>query len=248
MENVDTSRFGTSIGEYRENGFAKIQGLFTHEEAKLWANECDRVWSVVDKDDERVNWRDHGELGSIPDRLDPVVDISPVFAKLAADQRLTEVAKSVLGQDESLFKGKLIMKLPGTMGYDLHQDYPYWEFLGIPADDLIIMVVPIDAWDESNGGIEFFPGYHHERIPGPPDEPLDTDPALVDLSSGSLMTLNPGDVCFFHPLAPHQSAPNTSKNDRRTLYFTYVKGVHKDVYEKYYTDRPEYEGHKKRSA
>ena len=231
------------IEAYRVDGFATVKNVFSADDVGRWRAECKRLWSLVDvhSSDKRVHWRDHNGQGRIADRLDPVVDISPKFDALSRDPRLKGIVQDIIGDDTTLFKDKLIMKQAGTMGYELHQDYPYWDFLGIPAEDMIIAVVPIDPWDAECGAIEIFLGLHHERIPGPKDEPLDTDPSLIDMGVGEVIQLEPGDICLFHPLSPHQSGPNTSNHARRTLYYTYVRGEHHSSYKRYYAERPEYE-------
>ena len=242
MSNKNTSLSARKIETYRTRGFVSVRGCFSADDVAHWNAECERLWSSVpvDGSDARVQWRRHQAEGRIADRLDPVMDISPVFDALCRDDRLTSPARAVIGGDVTIFKGKLIMKRPGTMGYDLHQDYPYWEFMGIPAEHIVVAVVPIDTWDAASGAIEFFPGYHHARVPAAPGgDPYDTDPSRIDLDSGVIVALDPGDVVLFHPLTPHQSGPNTADHGRRALYYTFVRSEHHGALERYYAERPD---------
>jgi ectoine hydroxylase-related dioxygenase (phytanoyl-CoA dioxygenase family) len=119
----------------------------------------------------------------------------------------------------------------------LHQDYPYWSFVGdIPFDDFVNVLIPIDPFDRDRGATELFPGYHHAILEGPPDEPLDDK--AVDNNAGVLLTLSPGDVCLIHPLTPHRSGPNVSSKNRESLLVTYVRAGHGNLYERYYRRRP----------
>jgi ectoine hydroxylase-related dioxygenase (phytanoyl-CoA dioxygenase family) len=216
------------LGAYRRDGFVIARGVLAPDELAPLDRECTRLWTVVslDRNNPRVQWRGHLDGSPVADRIDPVLDISPAFDRMARDPGLLAAAGSVLGEAADVFKAKLIMKRPGTLGYLMHQDYPYWEFLGVPADDYVILFVAIDRFDAPGGATEMFPGYHHGRVPAPPADPLDADETRMDLSRGVMMELAPGDVAFMHSLTPHRSAPNRGAQSRRALIITYVAARH----------------------
>lgn len=226
------------IDTYWRDGFVRVNGVFDDEDITRWREECDRLWRVLDETNPRVERRGHREKGDIADRIDPVMDVSPEFERVACDRRTMGVASAVLGAEVRILKAKLIMKRPGTMGYELHQDYPYWEFLGVPADHIAILLITMDVSDCESGAIEFFPRCHHERIAPPEHSPLDTDPSKVDLETGVILELEPRDVTVFHPLTPHRSAPNLSNHSRRALYYTFHRAEHGDLLTRYYANRP----------
>jgi hypothetical protein len=226
------------LDAYRRDGFVHVQHVFEDADITRWRAEGDRLWQLVDDKASRVQWRGHDKQGNIADRIDPVMDISPEFERLAADPRLRRIAADAIGDRVNILKAKLIMKRPGTSGYGLHQDYPYWEFLGVPADSIAVVVIPLDVSNAQSGAIEFFPGRHDERIAPPKDNPFDTEPSKVDLSTGVCLELEPRDVALFHPLTPHRSAPNRSDHSRRALYYTYAGAEHGDLVEQYYANRP----------
>lgn len=220
---------------YTLNGYAVVRDVFCEQTCRAFADECERLSVILaHADDKRVAGRKHDVLGRIMDRLDPVIDVSPVFKALSTDVRITDAATRLLGEPVALFKDKLITKPPGTHGYDIHQDYPYWESVGLPADDMLTAWVAIDHTTKENGALELFSGLHHARIPGTPESPMDVDETLLEHASSVLLELNAGDVLFFHSLAPHRSAPNRSERPRRALLFTFVPGRHEGLYEKYY--------------
>jgi 2-aminoethylphosphonate dioxygenase len=221
---------------YWRAGYVSVRHQFTAADIEAWRAECDRLWGVVDADPDaaRVQWRGHEHQGQIRDRIDPVVDISPLFAALAADARLLGPVGDVLRAEPALMKAKLITKRPGTAGYTMHQDFPYWAPLGIPADDLVTLQVSSDESRADNGAVEVFPRFHYRRLESRPEEPLDVDEARMDLSDGELITLRAGDLLLFHSLTPHRSGPNRSQSSRRALFLTYTTTVHGDVYRRYH--------------
>jgi ectoine hydroxylase-related dioxygenase (phytanoyl-CoA dioxygenase family) len=206
---------------------------------RVWTDESDRLWASVPthRGSPRVLWRGRVDGGEIADRIDPVLDISPVFEALARDTRLVAAASRLLDGTAIPFRSKLIAKRPGTLGYSLHQDYPYWEHLGLPADDYVNALVPFDLFDQASGTLEVFPELHRERLPGPAGAPLDTDESVVDGRRSVLLVLAPGDLALSHSLQPHRSAPNRGASSRGGLFLTYVPSRCPGLQERYERER-----------
>ena len=218
------------------DGYMLLPSRFAAAEVDAWRAESDRLWRTLDHDPDtpRIQWRGHAREGQIPDRIDPLVDVSPLFAALAGDTRIVAPVRAVLRAEPALMKAKLITKRPGTEGYTLHQDFPYWAPLGIPPDDLLTLQVSIDPAHADNGAVELFARLHHHQLPAHPDRPLDVDESRADLSRSTLAELGAGEALLFHSLTPHRSAPNLSDKPRRALFFTYTTGAHGDAYARYH--------------
>lgn len=226
------------LQDYRQRGFIVLRGRFSAREARAWAAEAERLWrqpGLVECENFRVQARMNGSDERVLERLDWLVPLSETFAGLAQDPRLTEPAMQLLEAPPVLFKDKLIIRPPGTDGYGLHQDFPYWEASGISADHLLTACVAIDETGRQNGMLGLFPGYHDRRLASPPAEPLDTDLSEVDARCEEIVSLEPGDLVLFHSLAPHRSGPNRSDRSRRMLYFTYTQSSYgADIYQRYF--------------
>ena len=189
----------------------------------MWRTECDRLWAMLSTSagDTRVQFRAHENGTAIADRIDPLLDVSRVFKRLSKDPRIVEPVEDALDGHSKVIKAKLITKRPGTHGYDLHQDYPYWQHMGLPADSMLTVQVAIDPSDDENGGVELWPSKHREILPPPPENPLDVAETAVALEEAELIPLATGDMLLFHSLAPHRSAANKSNNSRRAVFITY---------------------------
>ncbi|MBC8135303.1 MAG: phytanoyl-CoA dioxygenase family protein [Fibrella sp.] len=206
---------------YWETGYLVLSGLFAPEETEAWRAESERLLrsDVVQPNNVRTPFRKNS--GEFPERIDPVLDISPLFDALARDARIMDVLHSLFGDTPVVFKDKLIYKLPGTEGYVIHQDQAYWQFC--PPDDILSVSIALDAANEANGAVALYPGYHHELLTpvgakrGIQSEEL----TRIDTGRRDLIATRPGDVLIFHSLTPHDSAPNTSPHPRRSLYLTY---------------------------
>jgi 2-aminoethylphosphonate dioxygenase len=227
----------TVVNRYREDGAIHVKGLFKPDEVLAWKEEVARIFSLpglLDPLNVRVEGRQHAKLGSIADRLDPILDISPVFSSLVKDPRVRGFAEALIGDSVEVFRCKLIRKSPGTAGYSMHQDYPYWEFMGVPADAILTVAVAIDDASDQAGGMEFFKGLHNKQQASDPDEPRDVDPTKIDLSRSVRPHAAAGDLIFFHSLTPHRSSSNLSPNNRALLLPTFAGTKYGPLYKSYH--------------
>jgi hypothetical protein len=218
------------IREYWTRGYIALRGLFSAEEVARWSDECDRLLrsDVVFPENIRTPFRMNS--GNCPERIDPVVDVSAVFSALAQDPRITDILTAIFRDAPLLFKDKLIFKAPGTQGYTMHQDQPYWQLC--PADDILSVSIQVDGANAANGCIELFPGYHGRMLtpPGVRTNFRQEETDQLDLSKGEKIETKPGDVLIFHSLAPHRSDTNIDKVFRRSLYLTYSAARSGDFY------------------
>ncbi len=208
-----------------------LSGLFASEEVSGWSQECDRLLKsdVVDPRNIRTPFRMNS--GERPERIDPVVDISPTFCDLVQDPRLTGVVAGIFQDTPLLFKDKIIFKAPGTLGYTPHQDQAWWHLCA--PDDILSVSIQIDGASASNGCLEVFSGYH-DRLLSEPGVKRNLSPeegAALDARKHVMVETKPGDVVIFHSLTPHQSGKNTSDQWRRSLYLTFAAARQGDFYD-----------------
>ncbi len=211
------------LDQYHRDGFATARGLFSSAEVAEMSAEADRLFQrteLIDTDNIRCRWQNDEITGQCRfDGFDPVIDLSPLLAKVARDPRLLELAGSTYEERAFLFKDKIIFKPPAAEGYALHQDYISWD--SFPTTFCTI-ILAIDASTAENGATEVFPGYHARGLIGPRDgmyhKLTEKD---VDLSKGVTLDLQPGDAAVFSGYTPHRSAPNRSSSWRRLLYTSY---------------------------
>ena len=209
--------------DYRQRGFLTLPGICSLKEIRAWEEECRRLWDSVEVSDDnpRLRWRDRLDGLRVADRIQPVLDISPVFERVSRDDRFVKAAADVLDGEPEVLTAVLESKWPGTTGQTLHQDYTQWTFdRELPYDDFVKLLIPIDPLDASSGAVEVFPGYHQRLLGGSLDQ------SEVVAHKGTVLTLAPGDVGLIHGLTPHRSGPNRTSKQRELLLVTYIGAGH----------------------
>ncbi len=209
--------------KYHCDGYAIYRSVFSADEIAALADEADKLLQrteLIDTQNIRCRWQDHRESGECMfDCFDPVIDIAPVCGYFAMHEKMLEILASLYDEPACLFKDKLIFKRPGAKGYDLHQDYIGWDSF---PESFLTVVIPIDATTAHNGATEVFPGVHRKGYLSPRDgEYHQLSEDTVDLATGVILEMTPGDVAIFSGFTPHRSAANSSETARRQLYLSY---------------------------
>lgn len=212
------------LEQYCRDGFLVCRQLFDAVDMAEYAAEAQRLLveslQLVDRNNLRCRFMPHFESGEpLFEVFDPVCDLSPTFARLAADRRLLAIVEAIYGEAASLFKEKLIYKPPGALGYELHQDIPR-SWSGFPRS-FVTVLVAIDEATEANGCTELFSAYHHGFLGSENSDSYLLPADAVDAARGVKLLLAPGDAAVFHGLTPHRSGPNRSHQSRRALYVSY---------------------------
>ena len=227
--------------EYWQKGYTIIQNFLTTAEIDQLYAECNRLEAQPDLFFQHIpEAAVRRDLNGNPvrDRLDPVIHLSSVIRELVNNASLKAILHSIFEDEPTLFKDKVIFKPPGTKGYDLHQDYAYWEQTGLPAHGVLSVQVAIDSASAENGAIVLYPGLHRSgRLPAPENASRDVCASAVEGVEPELIATQPGDILIFHSLTPHLSGINHSSRSRRTLYLSYNAKRYGDFYRSYYGDR-----------
>ncbi|MNI11186.1 Phytanoyl-CoA dioxygenase (PhyH) [compost metagenome] len=225
------------IKSYHDKGYLVLRNVFSETESAVLQLECDHLLSLEEythPNNVRAGHKSYTNKEIKIERLDPVHDISPVFANLVKDERILAPLRDIYSDEPLLFKDKLIFKLPGANGYSMHQDASWWHNFKI--EGLVSVMVAIDGATKKNGGLELFPGYH-DRLRSTPNELRNMNSeeiAEIDPSTGEIVETNPGDVIIFHSFTPHQSGANTSDKSRKQLFLTYSPSANGDLYKAHY--------------
>jgi 2-aminoethylphosphonate dioxygenase len=224
------------LAAYQRDGYGVVSGLFSDHEAarmRVWADDVAgaaplRGGPMLYTDDAA---RAAGR--SVLSRVEYFRNCHAGFRAVMEDPRLLAVLDRVLGKPAVLFKDKINYKLPGSSGFEPHQDAQAgWDRY---CATHVTALVSLDATTHENGCLELAAGQHRRGLIGRPWQPLDGE-ELRALEFVALPT-GPGDLCLFDSYVPHRSAPTQSGTPRRVLLLTYNPASEGDHYEAYFTDK-----------
>lgn len=160
-------------------------------------------------------------------RLRGAYNRDPIFQDWARDPRIVDKLHQLLNGPVYLTLAHhncVMTKHPqyGT-ATGWHRDIRYWSFT---EPDLICVWLALGEENENNGGLRFIPGSHRleiarERL----DELLFLRPEHPDnqalFAQGVALTLQQGDVVFFHSHLFHAAGVNTTSAVKTSVAFVY---------------------------
>jgi ectoine hydroxylase-related dioxygenase (phytanoyl-CoA dioxygenase family) len=209
---------------FHDDGYLVLPAVFNKREVGQMGGEAARLaqWQVaislalgvatprldVGRRDGRVVLRE----------LRPVNDVSPVFTKYAADDRLVSPLRDLLGGEPVLVEEKLDYRqiLPGDPDVagdepDEAHRRPTGAVLFRPerrGGEALAAAIAIDETTEENGPVYVAPGSHLAERPS--------------INGGGVPLLAPaGSVFLFHGALAHVTWPSRADGPRRLIVFTY---------------------------
>lgn len=215
------------IKQYHTNGYIIAPGLFSKP-------EVDKFYSVATEDDV-VSKNSYYMVDKEGKNSKLALWFTPgndTFGLMSKSESLVKAVDELLENPSSPvchFHSKLMQKEPKVGGaWEWHQDYGYWyknEFL-FPEQMISVMVAITDA-NKENGCLQVIKGSHKMgRVEhGTTGQQNGASQKYVDLALDRMelvyVTLNAGDVLFFHSNLLHCSDANISDKSRWSIISCY---------------------------
>jgi ectoine hydroxylase len=229
---------------YERDGFVVLPALFTADELQAARDEADRLADelvnasiALGKVSPRLDLR-KDDKGTVLLKIQPVGDISPVFAAMERDPRLLDPMRELLGCEPLLLEEKLNGKERLAVGLDelglrnwapefpWHTDMHYFYFEGYP-DETLSSAIALDDCTEENGPLRFVPGSHLKHDwPVRTEWPPDLADGAIDDSLGVPLICPAGTVVVFHSRVVHASSPNRTAKPRRLIIYSHFPETH----------------------
>ncbi|ABC28365.1 phytanoyl-CoA deoxygenase family protein [Hahella chejuensis KCTC 2396] len=226
------------VESYDKNGFLMLPEMFTQEEVALLTEEMERMRRnpMIAKRKETITEPESQSVRSIFS----VHQLSPLFSRLATDQRLMNIIRFILGDDLYIHQSRLNYK-PGYRGkeFNWHSDFETWHVEdGMPRMRALSASITLTENFEYNGPLMLVPGSHQYYIAcvdGTPEDNYKSslkrqeygvpdDIALSTLvNEGGIVTATgkPGSVILFDCNTMHGSNSNISPFPRSNAFFVY---------------------------
>jgi len=234
------------VQRYDHDGFLALDELLSAGEVAELRAEVERLVAAAPAGDER--WiRERG--GTAVRSIFEVHRLSPVFAALAADERVAGLARQVLGSDVYVHQSRVNRK-PGYRGKEFywHSDFETWHAEdGMPLMRAVSVSISLTRNEAWNGSLLVIPGSHRRFVGCAGATPSDhyrsslsaqeygvpSDEALrelVDEGGIAAVTGEPGSAVVFDCNTMHGSNGNITPFDRCNVFLVY-NSVHNELVE-----------------
>ncbi|MGY3582487.1 ectoine hydroxylase [Bradyrhizobium sp. USDA 4341] len=203
---------------YDECGFAVLESPFDDKELALICREAD----VPCPDAKRVSYENDGT--SLRIRYGIHLD-SPVFSRLARDDRCAGAACEALGTDVYLYQSRLGAKVPFAGGdFAWHQDLAFWSARDrVPSPNALSIALFLDDVTLVNAPMFVMPGSHIAGLLPTNDYYLSRAQVSSAAAKFGIEAIlgRRGTMLIFSSALIHASPPNISPVGRRILFFCY---------------------------
>lgn len=228
----------TLIDRYERDGFLILENLFSEEEVNCLKSELDRLRSdsLIAARDETVTEPESGAVRSIF----AVHKLSPIFRRLAEDERIAAIARYILDDDIYIHQSRVNYK-PGFQGkgFNWHSDFETWHVEdGMPRMRALSASILLTDNTEYNGPLMLVPGSHTDYITCVGETPenhykqslkkqefgVPSERALTSLyQRGGIVTskAKAGSVILFDCNTMHGSGSNISPLPRSNAFFVF---------------------------
>ncbi len=223
----------TEIKAYHEDGFLKVNRLFTPEETEDLGTDMIRI--ISEWGQEALGWPGPWRTRYLAEEdrqtTKAVLMHNPHFysatwGRVIFHPRLVEAVKGFIGPNVQWHHSVLHAKAPekGTP-FPMHQDYPFYPHHGL---DFVDCLVHLDDTPLESGPLCVVPGSHKagplEHVTGSDTAPhLPVDKYHPDFTPSIPIPAKAGDVIFFSYCLIHWSDVNKTSEWRRSVRFGYHK-------------------------
>jgi ectoine hydroxylase len=227
-----------TVRRYERDGFLQMDSLLEPGEVTALRDEVERLVTdpAITGSERAIHEPASDEVRS----LFEVQRVSRRFAELFADERLSGVARQLLGSDVYVHQSRVNRK-PGFRGRDFywHSDFETWHVEdGMPAMRAVSIAIALSENRIDNGSLMVVPGSHRTFVGCVGDTPDDhyrqslraqqygvpDDRSLADLvRAGGIATVTgaPGSAVLFDCNTMHGSNSNITPFDRANVFVVF---------------------------
>lgn len=229
----------TNLANFQRDGYVVLPAVFAEAELAKLRAESDRLTDFLvnasfatGEVSPRLDLR-RAPNGPVCLKIQPLSDVSELFAQVANDRRLLNPMRELLGCEPVLLEEKLngkellVADLQGLRlrrwapEFPWHTDLHYFFLDGYPETTLS-SAIALDDCTAENGPLRFVPGSHHRQDwPIRDTWPPDLASGVINDSDAEPLICAAGTVVIFHSRVVHASSPNRTKSPRRLLIYSH---------------------------
>ncbi|MEE9253504.1 MAG: phytanoyl-CoA dioxygenase family protein [Pseudomonadales bacterium] len=238
---MTASNIGTSLSEFerrsfKRDGYVVVRSLLAPEIcAQMRALACDALSPLIGPAEYETDVRYPGSPasreapgGNTSRRLLSAYARHERFRQWATGAQVSVRIRELLDTDEPMLcqshHNCIMTKFPGfSSATNWHQDMRYWSF---DRPDLVSVWLALGDEREENGALRMIPGSHLTELDrGRLDAELFLRPDLDEnrrlIATARSMSMEAGDVVFFHGRLFHAAGMNRTTEVKISLVYTY---------------------------
>lgn len=243
-----------ALESFQKRGFLVLDALFDESETRRFREELKRLSHLEELQEKKgvIREPDSYEVRSIFE----IHKVSPLFEELAADPRILDRIRQILGSDVYIHQSRINYK-PGFKGtgFNWHSDFETWHAEdGMPRMRVVSCSILLTGNFDTNGPLMLVPGSHKVFVPcvgrtpednyksslknqkiGVPD--TDSLARLIHAGGIETFTGRAGTMLLFDCNTLHGSNANMSPYPRSNVFFVY-NSVENGVRQPYPAKRP----------
>ena len=224
--------------EFKKSGYVILKNV-------LEKNVIGKLINEINKAKNTIQYFDNNKILR---RTEKIYNKGNQLKKL--NNEIVYLLKKIFSQDFIIFKDKFNAKPPGGDGFFAHYDGIFhfidsknkkrngWYEYG---DYFINVLVALDQCTKKNGALELAKAHkgnfkvllNNTKKNGTPELKSEIESNL----KFNLIKLNIGDIVIFSNKCPHRSKKNNSRENRRTLYYTYSLKKNGSKYNLYFKEK-----------
>ena len=216
--------------EYNKKGYIKIKNFFTKKDYEIILKETIKIQKLKPKIGKEMIYYENNQLNRTENFLKYNKTLRMLFKN-----KIDRFLEKLLTKKVIIFKDKINWKLPGSIGFEPHQDSQVWKRLYKDIDRFFSVLVSVDKSNIKNGCLEVVPFKHNEGLFG--DHKSAIPKEICKKFKWIKIPTNPRDILIFDSFTPHKSKKNTSNKMRRIMYLTYNFKKDGDLKEEYFLDK-----------
>jgi len=223
-----TATMNNLKNRFDNKGYVAVSGFLDDVETVELQRQTSRfIDEVAPKLDDDTAYYESKQNRTTLKQVQKLYDHDSYFLKLAQSDKVTGLAKELLGGDVTLQNMQYFNKLPGIgRSTPAHQDGYYFM---IKPQQAITMWLSLGEADASNGAVCYIPGSHKKGLrPHKLTSTLGFSQGISDWGEADeraevQMTARAGDILVHHSLTIHRANKNTSERDRKAVGFIFYR-------------------------
>jgi ectoine hydroxylase-related dioxygenase (phytanoyl-CoA dioxygenase family) len=210
------------VQQYHRDGFLTVRSVLSYGEVALIKRAADEDRAA---DQQAAATGDNDGAKRLSTWFDPS---DTIYGAVARSESVVEAAEKLLGDEAYHFQSQMALKeAQAGAASSWHQDYAAWYHDGVLFPDLVVAFMAIDPATRQNGCLQIIEGSqrlgridHDMSAKQPCADPHRVADILKRLPLVHV-TMEPGDVVYFHANTLHRSDKNTSDDPRWSMLCFY---------------------------